>query len=269
MAASSSTSAAFQLPNISHIVYVKLEGPNYLQWLSQMNPALRTHEFMSFVDGSEPCPSPFLPDSEGKETLVANPDHALWHRKDQFLLSWINATLAEKVLSTVYGMTTSRQVWSHLAKKFASQSKSHIAHLKRQLQSLHQGSKSCTEFLQAALANQLAVAGKPLDDDDLISFIISGLNNNYTGFVTVMSFSTRNSNISFDDFETELLSHELLLESHHHSVPPSPNTFAMYSNKSSSSKRFGNRKPKGSFSSHSRYSPPSNQSRPQAQVSTY
>jgi hypothetical protein len=75
-----------------------------------------------------------------RETLVANPDHALWHRKDQFLLSWINATLAEKVLSTVYGMTTSRQVWSHLAKKFASQSKSHIAHhLKRQLQHLHQG----------------------------------------------------------------------------------------------------------------------------------
>jgi len=83
---------------------------------SQMNPALRTHEFMGFVDGSKPCPSPFLPDSEGKETLVANPDHAFWHRKDQFLLSWINATLAEKVLSTVYGMTTSRQVWSHLAK---------------------------------------------------------------------------------------------------------------------------------------------------------
>jgi hypothetical protein len=123
--------------------------------------------------------------------------------------------------------------------------------------------------LQAAkaLADQLAVARKPLDDDDLISFIISGLNSNYTAFVTFMSFSTRNSDISFDDFETELLSHELFLESQHHSVPP-PNTFAMHSNKSSS-KRFGNRKPKGCFSSLQRYSSPSYQSRPQVQVSTY
>jgi hypothetical protein len=65
MAASSSTSAAFQFPNISHIVYVKLEGPNYLMWLPQMNPVLRTHEFMGFVD-DKPCPYPFLPDSECK-----------------------------------------------------------------------------------------------------------------------------------------------------------------------------------------------------------
>lgn len=92
-----------------------------------MNHALKIHEFMGIVDCSEPCPPQFLLDSDGKEMTTVNPAYSLWYKKDQFLLSWINATLVEKVLSMAY---TSRQVWSHLAKKFASLSKPHINHIK-------------------------------------------------------------------------------------------------------------------------------------------
>ncbi|KAA8519478.1 hypothetical protein F0562_013734 [Nyssa sinensis] len=62
-----------------------------------------------------------------------------------------------------------------LASRFASQSKSRVAHLKRQLQTLRQGTQSCSQFLQTAksLADQLAIVGKPVDDDDLISYLIS------------------------------------------------------------------------------------------------
>jgi hypothetical protein len=66
------------------------------------------------------------------------------------ILSWINITLSKKVLSTIYGLDTSRQVWFALANQFANQSKTQIANLKTQLQSLHQGSKSCSDYIQAA-----------------------------------------------------------------------------------------------------------------------
>jgi hypothetical protein len=47
----------------------------------------------------------------------------------------------------MYGLKTSQLAWSSLAARFAAQSKSRIFHLKRQLQRLQQGNKTCTEYL--------------------------------------------------------------------------------------------------------------------------
>lgn len=187
---------------------MKLEGENNLTWLYQILPIIRTNDLMGFVDGSEVCPPQFLSKEDGKNIL--NPEFTFWNKKDQFLLSWINTTLAEKVLSTVYGLNTSRLVWASLAKRFASDSKSRISHIKRQLQSLRQGSKTCSEYLQTAKqwADQLAAIGKPIEDDDLIHFLISGLNPTFNAFVTTFSLITRDNSFSFDDFQHELLNHE-------------------------------------------------------------
>jgi hypothetical protein len=61
------------------------------------------------------------------------------------------------------------------------------------------------------LVDQLAIAGNPITDEELISFIINGLNPPFTSFITTYSFPTRENQISFDDFQHELLSHEMLL----------------------------------------------------------
>jgi hypothetical protein len=60
-------------------------------------------------------------------------------------------------------------------------------------------------------ANQLAVIGKPTDDEDLISFIIRGLNPTFNSFVTSYSLATRVNPLSFADFQDELFNHEMLL----------------------------------------------------------
>jgi hypothetical protein len=114
----------------------------------------------------------------------------------------------------MYGVNTSFQAWTTLAAKFASQSKSRISHLKRQLQTLQQGNKACTEFLNLAiqLADQLSTAGKPVEDDDLISYVIGGLNPTFNTFVTIHSFTTQDRELTFVDFQSELLNHEMLLE---------------------------------------------------------
>jgi transposase InsO family protein len=251
--ATNSTPPTFTFPNVTTFVYVKLEGPNYHMWLSQFLPVLRLHDLMGIVEGTEPCPPQFLLDDQGHVTLSVNPDFSIWTKKDQSILSWINATLTEKVLSMVYGLNTSRQVWAYLATKFALQSRSRIAHLKRQLQHLHQGSQSCSDFLQSAklLADQLAIVGKPVDEDDLISYVISGLNASYGPFITSISVATRNLSMSFEDFQAELLSHELFLENHNNSIPPGNTSFALLSNKKPTSSPF-HRKSRGSFSNTQR-----------------
>jgi hypothetical protein len=108
---------------------------------------LKTNDLRGFVDGSEPCPLEYVLDDQGKATATLNPAFLLWNKKDQFVLSWLNATLTEKVMSTIFGVTSTQQVWDSLSSRFASHSKTQISHLQRQLQSLHQGSKGCTDYI--------------------------------------------------------------------------------------------------------------------------
>jgi hypothetical protein len=72
--------------------------------------------------------------------------------------------------------------------KFASKSKSWIAHLK--LHNLSQGPKLCSDFMQSAklLVDQLGAAGNPIFDEELISFFLNGLNSTFTHFITTYSF---------------------------------------------------------------------------------
>jgi len=172
----STDTSAFSLPNPNHQVTVKLDSTNYLRWLTQFNPILRSNDLLDIVDGSEPCPQPTLTDDQDKE--IPNPEFHLWNKKDQCILSWINVTRSENLLSTVYRLNTSRQVWTVIGSRFASQSRSHISHLKKQLQNLHQGAKSCSEYVRNAKiwSDELAAVGKPIADEDLISFIVNGLN---------------------------------------------------------------------------------------------
>jgi hypothetical protein len=123
-----SPTPAFTLPNLTHFTSIKLEGPNYLSWTTQLAHILKTHNLMGIVDGFEPCPPQFLPGDDGKEVL--NPTYSIWQKKDQYVLSWINVHLSESVLSTIYGLQTSQQVWTSLATKFASSTQSHVSHLK-------------------------------------------------------------------------------------------------------------------------------------------
>jgi len=125
------------LPTSPQVVGTKLDGPNYLAWVAQFMPIFRTHEVLGIVDGSESCPPQYLPNSTDP-----NPAFALWQKKDQLVLSWILCSLSPTILSSVYGLNTSRSAWAYLAGRYADQSRSRISHLKRQLQSLQQGSKN-------------------------------------------------------------------------------------------------------------------------------
>lgn len=85
-----------------------------LDKLLNVGMSVSTHSSNQWL--SEPCPLKFFPTSKNKaldqasETL--NPEFTLWEKKDQYILSWFIATLSEKVVSTVYGLNASRQVWN-------------------------------------------------------------------------------------------------------------------------------------------------------------
>lgn len=140
----------------------------------------------------------------------------------------------------MYGLNTSRQVWTALSTRYASPSRSRVNHLRRQLQTTRQDSRTCSDFIHysKSISDQLALVGKPVSDEELISYIVGGLNPQYNPFVTSYSFATKDTAMTFEEFQSELLSYEQLLAAQ--APTTESNVFALYSHKRPGQ----NRKPK-------------------------
>ncbi|KAB5533848.1 hypothetical protein DKX38_016934 [Salix brachista] len=78
---------------------------------------------MGIVDGSEPSPSKFC-STEHQTQGVLNSDYVVWQYKDQTILGWIISSLSPAVVSTIYGLETSRLAWQALGACFAAPSTS-------------------------------------------------------------------------------------------------------------------------------------------------
>lgn len=77
----------------------------------------------------------------------------------------------------------------------------------------------------------MAIVGKPVDDEDLITCIISGLNPLYHVFISSYSFATCHSSLTFDEFQTELLNYEMLFNNHNSGSNQDASSFALYCHK--------------------------------------
>ncbi|KAB5520251.1 hypothetical protein DKX38_024570 [Salix brachista] len=131
-----------------------------------------------------------------------NPAFSTWSKKDNSVLSWLYASITEKLVSTVLNLETSKQVWDALQARFSSTSRSRVAFLKRQLQTISQGNRNCLSYIEEAklFSDQLSAAGKPVDEQDLISYLLSGLKPQFMPFITAFTFATRETELSLDDF---------------------------------------------------------------------
>lgn len=96
---------------------------------------------------------------------------------------------------------------------------------------------SCAEYFahMVTLGDQLAAAGAPIIDSDLVSYILSGLGVDYNSFIVTLT--TRSDPVSLADLHGYLLSHENLLSAQLQSTDP----VALYSSHSSRGRGRGSR----------------------------
>ncbi|KAJ0017008.1 hypothetical protein Pint_11628 [Pistacia integerrima] len=102
-------------------------------------------------------------------------------------------------------------------------------------------------------ADQLSATGKSIENNDLISYVVGGLNPIFTPFITILNFATRDHSISFDDFQTELLNFEQLLEAQNKNLPSEGTQMAFFTNKH---KPHYGRKPKFLPQKNQQFTPP-------------
>ncbi|XP_020409868.1 uncharacterized protein LOC18787835 [Prunus persica] len=182
------------------VINIKLDRSNYPLWLPQIVPILRSQNLMEFDDGTCVCPSPTLTGGTAAKTA-----YSTWIQQDQLILSWINSSLTPSVLSTLSRNQNAHTSWQALESRYASTSQNRILHLRNEIFRTMKGDLSINDYLDQmnASADNLALAGKPVNDDELVQIIMNSLGPTYDMIVSAVQ--THDTPITYDTLEALLL----------------------------------------------------------------
>ncbi|PRQ21009.1 putative RNA-directed DNA polymerase [Rosa chinensis] len=205
-----------------NVVSVRLDESNYPTWLFQMEHHLRGHGLLKLVDGSLPCPPPFLVAEDGTRT-VNTCAREKWLEQDSLLISLITNTLSPEALTLVIGCCSSMEVWLTLKQRYATVSEAHVMQLKSTLQNIQKGSDSIEKYLLRfkSVRNQLAVLGVRMSDQDVKVLILAGLPSEYGHTRQIIRGK---AHVDLEEVRSLLLSAESEFELEHKALPLSPFT---------------------------------------------
>lgn len=167
---------------ISIPVSTKLDRQNFLTWKSQIEPIINGFGLSRFLS---PDISPPAKDITVDGVSRSNPAYLPWYMQDRFLLGWLRSSVSEGVLSQYVACQSARELWVSLHQLYSAVSTARVMDLRRALQTTTRGSQSCGSFFERmrSIADQLASAGEPVPDSELVRSILSGLGLEYNSFV--------------------------------------------------------------------------------------
>ncbi|KAL6269021.1 hypothetical protein ACE6H2_025932 [Prunus campanulata] len=212
--------------NVAAQAPLKLTSTNYLSWKLQFQSLFIGYDLLGYIDGSKPCPPATLTQ---ENTTRPNPSYSLWVRQDQLILNAIIGSLSPTIISFIAQAQTSKQAWTTLANTYAKPSRGRIKQLKHHLKHTTKGSLSITEFMQSikTRADDLALLGAPLDEEEITDKILDGLGDEYKELVRAVQ--ARDTSITFEELHEKLLNFEASLQS----IPPEPHHFPATANPTS------------------------------------
>jgi hypothetical protein len=188
----------------------KLTRTNYLFWLTLVLPPIRGALAFGLLDGTEVAPEKTLEvdDKDGKKITISNPAYATWVSRDQTVLGFLVNSLSPEITAHVLGLQHASEVWSIISKMFSTPSRTRINHLRGALNNTKKGTLTTDQFFakMKGFSSELAAAGKPVEDDEMIGYILNGLDSSYNDLVSSVN---GNPNTTLDDVYGQINSHDL------------------------------------------------------------
>jgi len=194
----------------------KLTRSNHAMWQAQVLSALRGAQAEHFIDpASQPPEKFFAAKSEKKvegEPAVVNPEYEKWVAKDHQVLSYLLTSLSREIGSQVTTVTTAASAWAAIEALHASQSRARVISTRMVLATASKGAASVSDYFtkMKSLADEMASAGQKLEDEELVSYILTGLDSEFDSVVTAVS--TRVEPITVNELYAQLIAHEQRLE---------------------------------------------------------
>ena len=233
---------------------IKLTATNFPVRRKQVMATLIGLGLDHYVDGSEQAPSKVL----STDATKPNPAYRSWFRQDQILLGALLGSCSDTIQPIVSSAETSQQAFKRLTESYARVSRSRIISLKSRLANNPKGSRLVADFLQEmkTIANDLALAQSPVEEEDLIVHILSQLGDDYAHISATLK--VRDTTITFPDLFDKLVDHERTLKDN-----PSTPTTTTVNNTKKHQNRFNSRSNTDNrFSNNSSYSNKSHNSGP-------
>jgi hypothetical protein len=195
MAASSDLNAATFSFGFLPPVTEKLTQGNHSMWLAQVTATLQGAQLWGFTKATSKPPPEFLAADPAdvaagkKSDPVPNPEYDKWFAKDSQVRSYLFSSLSKDVFSQVATSTTAADLWAAIQALQASRSRARIMSTRMALATATKGTSTVAEFFtkMKGLADEMASAGKKLDDDEIASYILMGLGEEFDPVVTAVS----------------------------------------------------------------------------------
>jgi hypothetical protein len=140
---------------------------------------------MHFLDDmTDVVPAEITVEMDDKKKIKKlNPEYATW---DQMVLSYLMNSLTKEILMHVATKVTTASAWKALKELLPSQSRAKITNIRFSLTNTKKGAMTMAQYFakMEGLADELATSGKILEDEEIVSYILNGLDSDYTPFVS-------------------------------------------------------------------------------------
>ncbi|KAF3788298.1 hypothetical protein EJ110_NYTH21185 [Nymphaea thermarum] len=158
----------------------------------RFNHLLKSYRLMGYADSTNKCPKKFLPVDKDNEAEL-NLAYIEWEKMDQLLLGWLISFLTDIIHSQIVGLKMFHEVWSALRRIKCIDSIAAYFHKVKDI------------------AHQLTLTSKPVENDDLVSYILAGLTTHEYGALRIL-LNTRAEQIELKELLSLLLIHEAQCE---------------------------------------------------------
>lgn len=198
---------------IGQPVAEKLTKTNHKMWKAQVRVVMRGARLIGHLTSEAKQPVAEITITDGdKEKKELNLAFEEWEARDQQVLSYLLSSLSKDILSQASSASTAAEAWAVIEEIFASRSRARAVYMRIALSNTKKGSSPVAEYFtkMISLGDEMAAAGRPLEDEELVEYILTGLDEEFNPLVSALI--ARVEPISIKELYSQLLNFQTRMQ---------------------------------------------------------